>query len=87
MNDIERRLLDELLHYEDTVRRLPSLQPKPDLLAIFRRLDDLTVRLPRGTDPDLLHFLHKKSYEKARLWLQERHAEIARGGCDGTKSG
>ncbi len=83
MNDLERQILDELLGYEDTVRRLPTMNPKPDLLAVFNRLDGLTAQLPRGTDPNLLHFLHKKSYEKARLWLQSRHEEIARGGCDG----
>jgi hypothetical protein len=82
MIDLERQILDELLAYEETVRLLPTMDPKPDLLAIFQRLDDLTANLPRGTDPNLLHFLHKKSYEKARLWLQQRHAEIARGGCD-----
>ena len=85
MNDLERQILDELLAYEDTVRRLPTMNPKPDLLAVFNRLDGLTAQLPRGTDPNLLHFLHKKSYEKARLWLQSRHEEIARGGCDGEK--
>ena len=83
MTALEQQLLDELLAYEDTVRRLPTLNPKPSLLAIFEKLDDLTAQLPRGTSPDLLHFLHKKSYEKARLWLQERREEIARGGCDG----
>jgi hypothetical protein len=29
----------------------------------------------------LLHYLHRKSYEKARLWLEDRDAENARGGC------
>lgn len=83
MNSLERQILEEIQVYEDMVRRLPTMNPKPDLMAIFQRLDEMTARLPRGTDPNLLHFMHKKSYEKARLWLQERHAEIARGGCDG----
>jgi hypothetical protein len=83
MTPLEQQLLDELLAYEDTVRRLPALNPKPSLLAIFEKLDGMTAQLPRGTSPDLLHFLHKKSYEKARMWLQDRRDEIARGGCDG----
>ena len=87
MNDLEHQILEEIQGYEDLVRRLPTMNLKPDLMAIFRRLDDLTAQLPRGTDPNLLHFMHKKSYEKARLWLQERHSEIARGGCDGPKKG
>jgi hypothetical protein len=28
-----------------------------------------------------LHYLRKKSYEKARLWLEGRDAENARGNC------
>ena len=35
----------------------------------------------RETAPDLLHYLQKKSYEKARLWLESRHPEIQKGGC------
>ena len=83
MNDLEHQILEEIQGYEDLVRRLPTMNPKPDLMAVFQRLDEMTARLPRGTDPNLLHFMHKKSYEKARLWLEEHHSEIARGGCDG----
>jgi len=35
----------------------------------------------RGTDPQLLHYLQKKSYEKARLFLQGRDAENVQGSC------
>jgi len=28
-----------------------------------------------------LHYLHKKSYEKARLWLEGREAENKAGNC------
>jgi hypothetical protein len=51
------------------------------LQGIFARLDALTAQLPKGSDPNLLHYLHKKSYEKARLLLQGRDAENARGSC------
>jgi hypothetical protein len=50
---------------------------------MFSRIDDLTRQLPRESDPTLLHYLHKKSYEKARLFLQGREAENARGNCHG----
>jgi len=53
----------------------------PNLMPLFTRLDDLTCRLPKTADPELLHFLHKKSYEKARLLLQGRGQENARGTC------
>ena len=55
--------------------------PKPDLLPLFARLDELTRRLPPQTAPELLHYLHKKSYEKARLFLEGRDAENTAGNC------
>jgi hypothetical protein len=53
------------------------------LLPIFARLDDLTRQLPKNASPELLHFMHKKSYEKARLLLEGRGVENARGNCLG----
>jgi len=72
MNETERQILETLLELERTVELMPRSNPKPDLLPIFARLEDLTTQLPRSTAPDLLHYLHRKSYQKARLFLQER---------------
>jgi len=44
-------------------------------------LDELTRKLPPNADPGLLHYLHKKSYEKARLFLEGRDAENQLGNC------
>jgi len=81
MSLTEQAILQTLLELEEAVRQMPTANPKPNLLPIFSRLDELTAQLPRGTEPDLLHYLHKKSYEKARLWLQGREAENAKGSC------
>jgi hypothetical protein len=81
MTKPEHDILEGLIELDRAVKSLKSAGPKPDLQALFARLDELTRALPAGTDPDLLHYLHKKSYEKARLWLESRHAEIERGGC------
>ena len=78
---IEQELLVALVQLTDTVRAMPGANPKPDLLPLFARLDELTARLPRETDPTLLHYMHKKSYEKARLFLQGREAENQAGNC------
>jgi len=51
------------------------------LLAFFERLEALARKLPRGSNPDLLHYLNRKSYEKARLLLEGRDPENARGTC------
>jgi hypothetical protein len=77
----EKELLSVLIHLADTVQSMPMANPKPNLLPIFARLDELTAQLPRQTDPTLLHYLHKRSYEKARLFLQGRDAENQVGNC------
>lgn len=81
-NSVEHNLLNALLELDSAVKAMPTANPKPNLLPIFSRIDELTRQLPKQTDPQLLHYLHKKSYEKARLYLQDRDAENARGNCD-----
>ena len=78
---IEKNLLDALVELDSAVKSMPTANPKPNLLPLFSRIDGLTKQLPRETDPALLHYLHKKSYEKARLFLQNRDAENQIGNC------
>jgi hypothetical protein len=72
MTELEQQILDNLLALEAAAAQMPTANPKPNLLPIFSRLDELAGQLPRGTDPDLLHYLHRKSYQKAAALLQER---------------
>ena len=74
-------MLTALVELEAAVKSMPVANPKPDLLPIFSRIDELTKQLPRDADPALLHYLHKKSYEKARLWLEGRDADNQIGNC------
>ncbi|MBL67054.1 MAG: hypothetical protein CMO74_01180 [Verrucomicrobiales bacterium] len=78
MTSTEQQLLDTLLELEDAVARV-NANPKPDLMVLFTRLDTLTAAMPKNTQPDLLHYLHKKSYQKARLFLQGEDPEA--GAC------
>ena len=78
---VENELRSALTQLAKTVKAMPATNPKPSLQPIFSRLDELTKQLPRNTDPALLHYLHKKSYEKARLFLQGRDAENQAGNC------
>jgi hypothetical protein len=80
-NSVENELLPALTQLAETVKTMPAANPKPSLLPIFARLDELTRQLPRHADPTLLHYLHKKSYEKARLFLEGREAENQAGNC------
>lgn len=81
MTETEKNILESLIALDHAVKSLRTAHPKPDLRAIFARLERLTEELPPHSDPSLLHYLHKKSYEKARLALEGRDAENARGGC------
>ena len=74
MTETEQAILDTLVELEAAVAQV-NVDPKPDLINIFGRLDDLTVVLPKDASPDLLHYLHKKSYQKARLFLQGQDPE------------
>ena len=82
MNAIEHDLLLTLNELDAAVKTMATAVPKPSLLPLFARIDTLQQQLPLGADPSLLHYLHKKSYEKARLFLEGRDAEIATGNCD-----
>jgi hypothetical protein len=84
-NALEKDLLAALIELENAIKTMPTANPKPNLLPLFSRLDDLTKQLPRQADPALLHYLHKKSYEKARLFLQGRNEENQNGNCDRLK--
>jgi hypothetical protein len=81
MTDTEKNILQTLIELENAVRAMKTANPKPNLLPFFSRLDELTRQLPPQTEPDLLHYLHKRSYEKARLLLQGRESENVRGTC------
>ena len=83
MTQLEAKILETLTELEKVVATMASAQPKPNLLPLFSRLDELSAQLPPPpqTDLSLLHYLQKKSYEKARLFLQGREAENQRGNC------
>jgi hypothetical protein len=81
MSETEDAILQALIELDSAVKGMATAKPKPNLLPIFERIDDLARHLPRGTDPQLLHYIQKKSYEKARLFLQGRDAENVPGSC------
>ena len=48
---VENELLPALTQLAETVKTMPAANPKPSLLPIFARLDELTHSLPAGTSP------------------------------------
>ena len=81
MTETETKILQALLELEQAVQSMPKADPKPNLLPLFSYLDALTSQLPPEADPNLLHYMRKKSYEKARLFLQGRDEENKTGSC------
>lgn len=81
MTETQQQILETLLELESAIARMAASTPKPDLLPLFERIDQLTRVLPPTTDPNLLHYLHKKSYQKARMHLQGQDAENQPGNC------
>jgi hypothetical protein len=81
MTEMEKTILRVLVEMDLQVKSMPTANPKPNLLPLFSRLDQLTKQLPPDTAPDLLHYLQKKSYGKARLFLEGHGDENAAGNC------
>lgn len=81
MTDIERAILRAILELEAAVAAPKTGQLRPGLRPHLERLQALAKSLPPDTDPTLLHYLHKQSWEKARLFLLGREAENAAGNC------
>ena len=79
MTEIEQAILRALDELDSAVKTMSTASPKPNLMPLFARLDELARRLPRDADPELVHFLQRKSYEKARARLEGRI--VTRGNC------
>ena len=81
MSATEQNILQTLIELENAVKAMATTNPKPNLSPLFNRIDALTAQLPKGTEATLLHYLHRKSYEKARLWLEGGDTENQAGSC------
>jgi hypothetical protein len=81
MTETETHILNSLVELETAVEGMAVANPKPNLVPLFAKLDALAHSLPPDADPDLRHYLQRKSYQKARLLLEDRNAENKRGSC------
>ena len=58
------------------LRRLElAAASKSDVLPVLRELDDHCRALPPDAPADLRHYLQRRSYEKARLFLEGQDPE------------
>ncbi len=81
VTDLEHEIHSALVELETGVAAMRTASPKPNLMPIFTRIEELAQQLPSSTPRDLLHYLQKKSYQKARLFLEGRNKENKRGSC------
>lgn len=81
MTQLEQQLYDSLVTLDKAIKSFAATKQPVDLVPMMKRIDELGAQLPPETDPQLLHFLQRKSFEKATLWLEGRKAEITRGIC------
>ena len=81
MTQLETELHQALLDLDGAVKRMSATKAPVDLMPLFVRIDELGAQLPEGTDPQLVHFIQRKSFEKATLWLEGRKSAITRGVC------
>ena len=81
MTALENEIFQTLKDLDAQVKQISLGGPKPNLIPVFHRLDSLGAQLPANSDPTLRHYLHKKSYEKALLFLAGRENENKEGTC------
>ena len=67
---VERQLLDALTELDKAIQAMPAIEGKPNFLLLFARIDGLAEQLPPTADPQLRHFLQRKSYQKAKCLLE-----------------
>jgi hypothetical protein len=61
---------------DETSRRDPG-KHTARLRAISEKIDNLAAALPKPIDPQLAHFLQRKSYDKALEFLNGRNSASA----------
>jgi len=59
---------------DENSRRDPEVHT-PRLRAISEKIEKLETALPKPIDPQLAHFLHRKSYDKALEFLETNATE------------
>lgn len=70
--DLAEALRERLAVIADETSRRDPKEHIARLRAISEKIDDLAAALPRPIDPQLDHFLQRKSYDKALTVLEGR---------------
>ena len=68
--NLARVLCERLAIIQDQESRRDPEKHTVRLRAISEKIDNLAARLPKPIDPQLAHFLQRKSYDKALEFLE-----------------
>ena len=70
--DLAQALRERLAIIQDEESRRDTERHMARLSAISEKIDKLQAALPRPIDPQLAHYLQRRSYDKALEFLEER---------------
>lgn len=71
-DELAEALRERLKIIDDDESRRDEQRHMARLQGVSRRIDALEAALPRPVDPQLAHFLQRKSYDKALALLENR---------------
>jgi hypothetical protein len=70
--DLANALRERLSIISDENSRRDPEKHTARLRAVSEQIDNLAASLPKPIDPELAHFLERKSYDKALAILEDR---------------
>ncbi len=70
--DLAAALRERVAIISDENSRLDAEKHMERLRAVSEKIDNLAAALPKPIDPQLAHFLQRKSYDKALEFLEGR---------------
>ena len=74
VTDLKEALRERLAIIHDEKSRADEAKHIARLRAVSERIDKLQAALPQPVDPQLAHYLQRKSYDKALEFLEGRDA-------------
>ena len=69
--DLREALRERLTIIHDEASRRDAEKHTERLRAVSEKIDKLAAALPRPIDPQLAHYLQRRSYEKALEFLEQ----------------
>ena len=69
-SDLAAALRERLAIIRDDESRRDTEKHTARLRGVSEKIDSLAAALPKPIDPELAHFLHRKSYDKALAILE-----------------